>query len=93
MQFKGKEISKEMLMAADECKTAEELIKLAEENGFELTAEEAEAFLDENEDIELDEDMLDQASGGGDTCWEDCPRYCRGKSTCSSYDNITGPCE
>ena len=64
MQYKGKEISQELLRKAEECENAQELMKLAEENGIELSIEEAEAFLDENADIELDAEMLDQAAGG-----------------------------
>ena len=71
MNFKGKEITEEMLKKASECKNVEELLKLAKENGMEVTAEEAEAFLDEMGDIELDETMLDNVAGG-----EEC--YTRG---------------
>ena len=74
MEFKGKEITKEMLEKAQQCKDAQELLKLADENGIELSVEEAEAFLDENADIELDEEMLDQAAGGS----------MRKKSVCNS---------
>ncbi len=64
MQYKGKEITKELLEAAQKCKNAQELIKLAEENGVELSVEEAEAFLDELTDTELDAEELDQAAAG-----------------------------
>ncbi len=47
---------------------------MADENGIELSVEEAEAYLDENADIELDEEMLDQAAGGS----------MRKKSVCNS---------
>lgn len=64
MQYKGKEITKEMLEEAGKCKSAQELIKLAEEHGIEVNAEEAEAFLDEFADVELDAETLDRAAGG-----------------------------
>ena len=64
MQYKGKEITKEMLEKAQQCKTAQELMKLAEENGVELSADEAEAFIDELADVELDEETLNLAAGG-----------------------------
>ena len=64
MQYKGKEIKKELLERAYQCKSAQELQKLAEENGIEMTTEEAEAFLDEYADMELDEETLNQAAGG-----------------------------
>ena len=65
MTFKGKEISKELMEKAEKCRTADELIALAKENDFELTTDEAQAFLDESADIELDEEQIDQAAGGG----------------------------
>ena len=58
MQYKGKEITEEIFKKAQQCESAQELLKLAKENGIEMTAEEAEAFLDENADIELDEDTM-----------------------------------
>ena len=64
MQYKGKEITKELLEEAQKCKNAQELIKLAEENGVELSVAEAEAFLDELTDTELDAEALDQVAGG-----------------------------
>ena len=53
MKTNGKEITKEMLAKAEACKTAEELVALAKENGVELTAEEAAAYLAEHEDGKL----------------------------------------
>ena len=64
MQYKGKEISNELMEKVMQCEDAEEIIKLAAENGVEVSKEEAEAFLDEHSDVELDEEMLDLASGG-----------------------------
>ena len=64
MQYKGKEISQELMTKVMQCKSVDEILKLAEENGIEVSKEEAEAFLDENSDIELDEEMLDMAAGG-----------------------------
>ncbi len=51
-----------------QCDSVEEIIKLAGDNGIEVSKEEAEAFLDEYSDIELDEEMLDMASGGAYDC-------------------------
>ncbi len=73
MQFKGKEITKELLEKAKHCPNAQTLIKLAAENDVELSAEEAEAFLDETFDLELDEEALNvvaggRKKGGGDNC-------------------------
>ena len=83
MEYKGKEITKELFEKAQQCESAQELLKLAEENGIELTADEAEAFLDENADIELDEDTMNEVAGG--RCWDDCPAdTCR--KECSGYN-------
>ncbi len=70
MQYKGKEISQELMTKVMQCKSVDEILKLAAENGIEVSKEEAEAFLDEYSDVELDEEMLDLASGGS---VYDCP--------------------
>ena len=57
-------ITKEMVAKALECETADELVALAKAEGFTLTKEEAEAYLAELEDMELDEDALDNVAGG-----------------------------
>ena len=63
-------ITKEMLEKARECKTADELMILAKAEGFKLTKEEAEAYMDELDDIELDEKALDKVAGGN--CYTKC---------------------
>ena len=57
-------ITNEMLEKATQCETAEELIALAKAEGFELTKEEAEAYMAEMDNMELDEDALDNVAGG-----------------------------
>ena len=57
-------ITKEMLEKALKCETAEELVALAKTYGFTLTKEEAEAYLTELDDFELDEKALDKVAGG-----------------------------
>ena len=64
MTFKGKEITKEMMEKAEKCQTADELIALAKEIEIELTVDEAQAFLDESADVQLDAGEIDQAAGG-----------------------------
>lgn len=54
-----------MLKKASQCKTAEELIALAKAEGFEITKAEAEAYLTELENIELDKAELENVAGGG----------------------------
>ena len=59
-----------MIQKAMECKDAGELIALAQENDIEITQEEAEAYLEELEDVELDEKALSEMSAAG--CYMDC---------------------
>ena len=57
-------ITREMLEKAAQCKTAEQLIALAKTEGMEITKAEAEAYLAELENCELDEEYLDKVAGG-----------------------------
>ena len=58
------ELTKEQIEKAMACETAEELMALAKREGVELTKDEAEAYMAEMEDIELDEEVLSKAAGG-----------------------------
>ena len=58
-------VTKEQIQKAMACETAEELMELAKEVGIELTKEEAEAYMAELEDFELDGDTLKRVAGGG----------------------------
>ena len=82
MTFKGKEVTKELLEKAEKCRTADELIALAKEIDIELTVEEAQAFLDENADIELDSEQINAAAGGTSkpTGTYNCPKKARTSS-------------
>ncbi len=64
-------LTKEQIAMAAQCKTPEELIELAKKAGVELTIEEAQAYLDELQDEELDEAALDKVAGGkgGRSTW------------------------
>ena len=64
MPINKNEITKEMVTKAMQCKTADELLALAKTGGYELTKEEAEAFLAEMNDVELDETVLKKVAGG-----------------------------
>ena len=64
MPINKDEITKEMLEKAMQCNTAEDLIALAKTEGVDLTKEEAEAYMAELEDYELDEDTLKNVAGG-----------------------------
>ena len=75
MAINRKEITSEQIMKAAQCKTADELMSLAKVEGFSITKEEAEAYLAELADVELDEAQLKKAAGGG--CYPDCKNdYC-----------------
>jgi len=56
--------TKEQIAMAMECKTPEELIELAKKGGLEITKEQAEAYLDELQNVELDNDELKKVAGG-----------------------------
>ena len=60
-------LTKEQIELASKCQTPEELIELAKEAGIELTKEEAQAYLDELENMELDKETLDKVAGGDGT--------------------------
>ena len=68
MPINKNELTKEQIAKAMSCGTAEELMELAKSEGIELTKEEAEAYMAETEDVELDSDTLKQVAGGG-TCY------------------------
>ncbi|MBR1886030.1 MAG: Nif11-like leader peptide family RiPP precursor, partial [Schwartzia sp.] len=71
------ELTKEQIEKAMQCKTAEELMAAAKAAGFELTRDEAEAYMAELSDFELDDAELRAAAGGrcyGDgPCNDNCP--------------------
>ena len=73
------ELTKEVIEKAMACETADELMALAKAKGIELTKDEAEAYIAEMEDCELDEAML-QKVAGGDNCYSVCEK-----------DNNSGP--
>lgn len=75
MPINRNELTKEQVMKAMQCKTADELIALAKAEGVAITKEEAEAYMAELADVELDEAQLQKAAGGG--CYPDCKNdYC-----------------
>ena len=64
MPIDKSKITKEMLEKASKCETAEQLIDLAKTEGIEITKAEAEAYLAELENVELDAATLDKVAGG-----------------------------
>ena len=65
MPIDKSKITKEMLAKAAQCETADELIAMAKKEGIAITKAEAEAYLDELQNIELDINALDKVAGGG----------------------------
>ena len=83
MPINKKEITKEQVQKAMACKTADELIAVAKAEGYDITVEEAEAYLAEMADVELDEETLAKAAGGD--CYTHCyDRTCKLKDKCSN---------
>ena len=68
MSINKNEVTMEMIKKAMACETAEELMALAKSEGIELTKEEAEAYLAEMSDVELDEAALKNVAGGMSYC-------------------------
>ena len=64
MPIDKKELTKEMLAKAMQCKSADELIALAKTGGYEMTKEEAESYMTELSDFELDDKELRRIAGG-----------------------------
>ncbi len=75
MPINKKELTKAQVAKAMQCKTADELMALAKAAGFDLTKEEADAYMAELADVELDSEELQKVAGGG--CYPDCKNdYC-----------------
>ena len=70
MTISKNEITKEMIQKAMHCKNADELVALAKTEGIDITKEEAEAYLAELADVELDGEQLKSVAGGG--CYTKC---------------------
>ena len=63
-QLKREELTKEMVKKALRCKDADELLALAKSEGYGMTREEAEAYMAEMDDVELDGEALKKVAGG-----------------------------
>ena len=70
MPINKDEITKEQIAKAMQCKSTEELIAFVKSEGIDITKEEAEAYLDELDDVELDSEALTKVAGGG--CYTVC---------------------
>ena len=65
MPIDKSKLTKEMLAKAANCNSADELIALAKTEGMEITKDEAEAYLAEMDNVELDNAVFDKVAGGG----------------------------
>ena len=63
-ELNGKTVTKAFMEKATACGKADELMKLAEAEGYKLTKEEAEAFLAEVSEVEVGDEVLEKAAGG-----------------------------
>ena len=71
-------LSEEVIAKAMQCETPEQLIELAKSEGIDLTLDEAQAYLAEMDDVELDRTQLKAVAGGY------CPMNCSSDCTCNS---------
>jgi len=78
MPINKNELTKEQIQKAMSCETAEELMALAKAEGIELTKEEAEAYMADLADFELDEAALKNVAGGSRLCYT---KLCYTKNT------------
>ena len=75
MPINKKELTKEQIEKAMQCKSLKELMALAKAEGYDITKDEAEAYMEELADVELDSEKLKNVAGGG--CYPDCKNdYC-----------------
>ena len=77
-KLKREELTKDMVKKALRCKDADELLSLAKSEGYEMTREEAEAYMAEINDFELDDEAVAAVAGGVKTCYmiEGCAFKC-----------------
>ena len=76
MPINKKELTKEQIEKAMQCKTADELMVYARSEGVDITKEEAEAYLAELSEFELKDGEVRRVAGG--FCGNDaeCPSFC-----------------
>ena len=67
-------LTKEMLAAAMQCKTAGELVEQAKSKGYDITQEQAEAYLEQFSSYELTDEELENISASKNNFWN-CTDY------------------
>ena len=73
MPINKHELAQEMIQKALQCNTAEDLIAYAKSEGLDITKDEAEAYMAELADVELDGNELTKIAGGAS--YKDCSDY------------------
>ena len=73
MPINKNELAQEMIQKALQCNTAEDLIAYANSEGLDITKDEAEAYMAELADVELDGNELTKIAGGAS--YKDCSDY------------------
>lgn len=68
-KLKREELTKDMVKQALKCKDTDELLALAKSQDYEMTREEAEAYMAEINDFELDDEAMAAVAGGIKTCY------------------------
>ena len=68
-KFKREELTKDMVKKALRCKDADELLELAKSREYEMTRAEAEAYMAEINDFQLDDEAMKAVAGGVKTCY------------------------
>ena len=69
MKIDESKMTPELFRKAAACKNVDELLALARESGFEVTKEEAEAYLAELSDYELNQETMEKVFGGGNNTY------------------------
>ena len=69
-------LSQEVIAKAMQCETPEQLVELAKSEGYDRTLDEAQAYLAEMDDFELDSQQLKAVAGGycvdcGEVCTDE----------------------
>ena len=73
MPINKNELAQEMIQKALQCNTAEDLIAYAKSEGLDITKDEAEAYMAELADVELDGNELTKIACGAS--YKDCSDY------------------
>ena len=68
-QLKREDLTKEMVKQALKCRDADELLTLAKGEGYDMTKDEAEAYMAEIADFQLDDEAMAAVAGGVKTCY------------------------